>query len=167
MRWIELFRRLCLFFRGEIFISREMWHRLLDALKERSDGRFESGAFLLGIRKGRKRFVKMFVLYDDLAPGCLNAGYIRFDGATFSKLWEICRAEKMGVVADIHVHPGLAYLSGADSENPMIREKGHCALIIPDYARVRPHLNDVGFYQYLGNGNWRKMTKWNLRIQGR
>ena len=162
MNWIDSFR---LFFRGEIFISAHLWRQLLAALKERSDGCRESGAFLLGVCEGHRRFVKEFVLYDDLSPGCLNPGYIMFDNSAFSKLWDICGEKGMRVVADIHVHPGAAYLSAADSENPMIREIGHCALILPNYAQTSPNMKDVGVYQYLGNGNWREMTKWNLRIR--
>ena len=166
MPWIDAIRRLRLFFRGEIFISAQLWGALLASLKERSGGCRESGAFLLGARKGHKRFVREFVLYDDLSPGCLAAGHILFEGLGYAKLWETCREKGMSVVADIHVHPGAAFLSGADRDNPMIREVGHCALILPNYACASPRLKDVGIYQYLGGGNWRKMTKWNLRIGG-
>ena len=84
-----------------------LWRRLLAGLRARGlNGKRESGAFLLGTRlRGRARVVS-FVLYDDLDPGCLNTGIVRFDGRYFGALWDICQARGLVVVADVHTHPG-------------------------------------------------------------
>lgn len=112
----------------------------------------ESGAFLLADRAGDRRRVTRVVYLDELDPNCLRGGIV-FDGRAYSKLWDICDAEQRAVVGDVHTHPGRGvHQSGIDAENPMVAQKGHVALIIPDFARhaVRPH--DVGVHRYDGRG---------------
>ena len=154
-----------LFCRGEIFISARLWGHLLQSLKERSNGCRESGAFLLGNRVDYRRYIKDFVLYDDLSPGCLHYGYILFDGAGYSELWRICREQNMSVVADIHVHPGRAFMSETDRDNPMIPDVGHCALILPNYAQTAPKLDEIGIYRRIKGGRWQEMKKRAFRIE--
>jgi proteasome lid subunit RPN8/RPN11 len=88
----------------------------------------------------------------------LERGYIHFNGAGFVPLWKICQNEKLRVVADVHTHPTTwTDQSESDTTNPMIAQKGHMALIIPNYARrLRFSLRGVGIFEYLGDGQWRQ-----------
>ena len=98
------------------------------------------------------------VFYDDLDPNCLDRGYIHFNGAGYVPLWKICQREQLRVIADVHTHPTQwTDQSESDVANPMIAQKGHMALIIPNYARrLRFSLRGVGIFEYLGDGQWRQ-----------
>ena len=99
-------------------------------------GRRESGAFLLGSRRGVRRRIERFVYYDDLDPHALDSGIVDLDGAAFGALWSLCRSTGLSVVADVHTHPDRAFFSGTDRANPMIAELGHLALVLPTYAQA-------------------------------
>jgi proteasome lid subunit RPN8/RPN11 len=141
---------------AKIEINRLLWFKLTRELHRRGEDERESGAFLLG-REGSARIVRV-VYYDDLDPRCLDRGFINFDGAGYVKLWQICRERMLRVIADVHTHPmSWTGQSESDKEHPMIPQKGHMALIIPNYACAsRFTLRGVGIYEYLGDGEWRK-----------
>src|ERR1700693_3370317 len=117
--------------RHKLSCSWLLWHRLLTGL--RRCGRHysrESGAFLLGQRRGDRVRILQFVLYDDLDPECLDTGIVRFDGRHFGKLWDLCKQRDLTVVADVHTHPGCSGQSDYDRAHPMISRAGHLALIM-------------------------------------
>ena len=95
-----------------------------------------------------------YVLYDDLDPRSLETGIVRFDGRYFAKLWSICRARKLTIVADIHVHPGSSGQSDSDRIHPMISEAGHLAIILPNFARAPMPRETIGLFRYTGNMTW-------------
>lgn len=147
-------------FRGRralLRMRRRAWRAMLAELERRGHGSRESGAFLLADRSGDRRTVAQVVYLDDLDPGCLTGG-IEFDGRAYSKLWDICDAEQRVVIGDVHTHPGQdVHQSGIDAENPMIAQRGHVALILPDFAvhAVQPH--EVGVHRYDGR-SWQTWT---------
>lgn len=132
----------------------ELWHRLIAELRRRTEGYHESGAFLLGTREGELRQIINVAYYDDLDPHSLDTGIVIFDGAGYGPLWEMCRRETLTVVADIHVHPGIARQSFSDRTNPMIARKGHIALIAPDFAAGDCVPSELGVYEYRGGYEW-------------
>ena len=141
--------------RHELSCSWRVWRRLLVGLRERgSDATRESGAFLLGHRRNGRGRVVDFVLYDDLDPACLDSGIVRFDGRYFGELWEICKRRGLGVVADVHVHPGGVTQSDSDRNYPMISRAGHVALIIGNFAAPTVKRRDIGIYRYKGSKQW-------------
>lgn len=140
----------------ELSCSWLLWWRLTRQLRTRGQNETrESGAFLLGTcEPGMPARIVDFVLYDDLDPNSLDTGIIRFDGKYFGKLWAICRARGLTIVADVHVHPGGSWQSASDKAHPMITEAGHLALILPNFARAPVPRDDIGIYRYLGNQDW-------------
>lgn len=129
---------------------------MIHELGRRGQGKREAGAFLLAPLEDSRR-VAHIEYFDDLDPACLR-GNIEIDGHAFSKLWDICDAKKLTVVADVHTHPGPAvHQSSIDKDNPMIAGIGHVALIVPHFAirRVRPR--HVGVHRYCEDGEW---TSW-------
>lgn len=147
-------------FRGRrslLRMRRPDWDALVTELGARGHGRIESGAFLLADQSGDQRLVTRVVYYDDLDPNCLQGG-IHFDGRAYSKLWELCRAEHLTVVGDVHTHPGTwVQQSDIDAGSPMVAQKGHVALIVPEFScsSVDPH--QVGVHRYDGRG-WTTWT---------
>jgi proteasome lid subunit RPN8/RPN11 len=133
---------------------RRLWTRLLLALRERGEGRRESGAFLLGRRVGDRRVVQEFILYDDVDPGALQ-GIIVFDASRMDAVWRRCRELGLEVIADVHTHPGGYGQSATDQAHPMIPQAGHLALIVPRFASELVGPGSVGVYEYLGRGAWR------------
>lgn len=120
----------------------------------RSEGRRESGAFLLA-PVGDSRHVCHIEYFDDLDPNCLG-GHIHLDGRALSRLWDICEERGLRVVADVHTHPGgNVQQSPTDRNNPMVASAGHVALIVPHLAASRVRPRDVGVHEYAGDNGWR------------
>lgn len=142
--------------RHELSCSRLLWWRLCSALRQRGRaGTRESGAFLLGrLEPDGRRRITDYMLYDDLDPNCLDTGIVRFDGKHFGVLWAYCKARGLAVVADVHVHPGSADQSDSDRAHPMISQRGHIALILPDFAAPPLRRAKVGIYKYQGAKRW-------------
>lgn len=131
-----------------------VWRRLTDGLYRRGGRRHETGAFLLGSRSGDIRHVSDFVFYDELDPDAYQTGVCVLHAAAFSKLWAICRARGLTVVADIHTHLGAAFQSHSDRTNPMVAREGHIAIIVPDYATPPVAHSRLGLFEYRGSHEW-------------
>jgi hypothetical protein len=133
-----------------------LWRRLYSELRKRSNGRRESGAFLLG--SGRK--IRKFICYDDLDSHALDSGIIRIDGAAFATLWQQCSIHNLKVLADIHCHPSAwTAQSESDRSNPAVAQNGHIAIILPNFASSkRATLQGAGVFEYLGNRKWQETT---------
>ena len=69
-------------------------------------------------------------------------------------VWARCEAEALQVVADIHTHPGGYGQSGVDQAHPMIPQRGHLALIVPNFADRTYRPGGVGLYEYQGHNGW-------------
>ena len=139
-------------------ISQALWQVLLAELYRRTEGRHESGAFLLGTIVDGHRMVAQVVYYDELDPDAYRSGVVILHAASFGPLWDICKARDLSVVADIHVHPKQAFQSEADRQNPMIARAGHLALIVPWFARPPVELESLGFFEYRGSHLWRDFS---------
>ena len=150
---------------AKIKINRLFWFKLTRELHRRGANERESGAFLLAREKSAK--VVRVVYYDDLDPHCLDRSYIHFSGAGFVKLWQICQKMHLRVVADVHTHPSSwTEQSELDETHPMIPQKGHMALILPNFARSsRLGLHGVGVFEYLGDGKWRPWSTSSRKVQ--
>lgn len=131
-----------------------LWQRVISELDRRGQRRHESGAFLLGYeRRGRREAVDA-VYYDNLDPEAYATGVCILKGDAFSRLWALCRARKLMVVADLHTHGGEAFQSEADRTNPMIAHVGHVAIIVPDCAAPPVRYGRLGIYEYSGEHRW-------------
>lgn len=141
----------------KLTVPAPLWRILLTGLHERTHGRHESGAFLLGRIGVTGRQVERIVYYDDLDPHAYRTGVVVMHAASFGPLWDLCRSSGQSVVADIHVHPEGAWQSLADRNNPMIAMAGHLALIVPHFARPPVLPESLGFYEYRGTRRWRNL----------
>lgn len=143
--------------RALLRMRRGDWDEMVTELGRRGRGSRESGAFLLGEQSGDRRTVTRVVYLDDLDPNCLTGG-IEFDGRAYSRLWDLCDAERRVVIGDVHTHPGRGvHQSGIDAENPMVAQKGHVAVIIPDFATRTVDPREAGVHRYNGR-DWRTWT---------
>jgi proteasome lid subunit RPN8/RPN11 len=109
---------------------------------------------LLGIERGGRRRVTETVYYDDLDLNAYASGVCVLHGDAFAKLWALCRAKGLMVVADVHTHPGTAFQSHADRTNPMVATTGHVAIIVPHFARWPIGAGTLGVYEYRGQHQW-------------
>jgi hypothetical protein len=123
-------------------------------LHQRTEARHESGAFLLGSIEDNRRRILKAVYYDDLDSRAYESGICVVKGPAFAKLWQICRSTEYSVVADIHVHPNAAFQSWSDKTNPSLPNKGHIAIIVPNYSRPPVHTNDLGIFEYIEGFRW-------------
>lgn len=140
--------------RHELSCPWPVWLRLMLGLRQR--GRFvrESGAFLLGSEDHGRRHITDFALYDDIDPHALDTGIVHLEGRHFGKLWDLCRARGLTVVADVHTHPGGSGQSSSDQAHPIIACAGHIALIVPRFAALPITRSALGIYRYLGAREW-------------
>lgn len=132
----------------------DIWCKLTSELHRKGGGVHESGAFLLGHRAGDIRTVTDLVFYDELDPQAYATGVCVLHADAFSKLWAICRARRLTVVADIHTHPGAAFQSHSDRTNPMVAREGHIAIIAPDFAAAPVSRERLGIFEYCGSHQW-------------
>src|SRR3954451_11210878 len=116
-------------------MRRNLWLALGAELHRRTEGRHESGAFLLGTRAAAEHEATALVYYDDLDPRAYSTGICVLHADAFGRLWDRCAEMSLVVVADAHVHPRGARQSLSDRDNPMIARPGHLALILPLMAR--------------------------------
>lgn len=140
---------------AKLIISRYLWLRLVWKLRRAGGGVRESGGFLLA--NAGSTHVREFIAYDELCDGCLDTGYIKFNGSGYLGLAERCKHFSLRVVADVHTHPSeWTDQSEADRSHPMMGRFGHIGLIVPNYAQHNSlSLRGVGAFEYLGNQNWR------------
>ncbi len=131
-----------------------LWARTMEELHRRTHRRHESGAFLLGHEHGGLRSASDVVYYDDLDPAAYASGVCILKADSFSKLWAMCRARQVTVVADIHTHPDAAFQSEADRTNPMVARPGHIAVIVPDFAMPPVRYDRLGIFEYEGEHRW-------------
>ncbi len=135
-------------------LSRGQWRRLLAELARRGRGERESGAFLLGHRDDPSRRVREWIPFDDLDADCLD-GAISLKGEAFNELWRRCREQGLRVLADMHTHPGSAVRqSSIDRANPMVAQRGHVGVIVPNFAQNKPPPEAVGVHVYQGDRTW-------------
>jgi proteasome lid subunit RPN8/RPN11 len=156
-RLLERVRRRLRRARPLLVVEQTLWEELFDELSARGGGVRESGAFLLGNMAGdaRPRRAVAAVYYDDLDPTSLTGG-ISFSGSAYGRLWDECELRGLAVVADVHTHPGPRVAqSSTDRAYPMVAQRGHIALIVPDFAEQEVEANQVGVHEYLGDGQWR------------
>ena len=97
--------------------------------------------------------------YDTFDPSVSDSGIIQFKGAV--KFYEYLTDNNLEVLADIHTHPGNdTRQSQSDQTYPMIRLKGHIAIIAPNFCNsvfIKP--TDCSVYKYLGEFMWHKFSK--------
>ncbi len=137
-----------------VVCERVLWRQTINELERRGAQSHEAGAFLLGIEHRGRRVVTEVVFYDELDSHAYDTGVCVLHGDAFAKLWALCRAKKLMVVADVHTHPGAAFQSHADRTNPMIATTGHVAVIVPNFARWPIRSRTLGVYEYCGQHQW-------------
>ena len=142
---------------------RPLWSGCMAELRRRGLGRHESGCFVLGTVDGHRRRAARCVYYDELDRKAYASGVCILHGDAFPKLWEICRAGGLSVVADIHTHGGEAFQSQADRRNPMIARRGHLAVIVPRFAQPPVWRHQLGFSRYEGDHRWTDLSGWQAR----
>ena len=135
-------------------VPKTLWRDVIRNLHASGRRQHESGAFLLGRQEGRRFEAVSAIFYDDLDGSAYASGVCVLKADSFSKLWAICREQKLTVVADMHTHPGAAFQSESDRKNPMVARAGHIAIIIPNFASPPIEHKQLGFYEYLGDHRW-------------
>lgn len=144
---------------SQIQIPLLLWRALVGDLSARGRGTRESGAFLMGKKGDASRKVERYLCYDDLDRRALT-GIVEFHRGGFSKLWDICKASNLQVLADVHTHPSAdVRQSSIDKANPMLPVRGHVALILPKFGKSSKWSSaPAGIYRFAGAGQWETFT---------
>lgn len=142
----------------KLIITDNLFLELLNRLEFEGNQERETGAFLLGPIGEPK--ITEYKLYNELDPQAFHEKYITFKQEGYIHLWDYCTKNNLKVWADIHTHPGeWIQQSIIDQNHPMIAQKGHIALIAPNYGMVEEPLEEIGIYQYQGNHKWESTPK--------
>jgi len=140
--------------RSRVRMTGAAWAELISELGRRAGGRRESGAFLLAEQDAARPAVRRIVYYDDLDPASLNGG-VSISAGAFGRLWRLCSAEGLRVIADVHTHPGTyVEQSSIDRANPMVAQPGHVAILVPHLAGQRVRPRECGVHVYQGSHQW-------------
>ena len=146
----------------KIIVPIRLWVQLIYGLKTRCQGKRESGG-LLSSKRGKLK-VKEIVFYDQFDKTVSDSGIIEFKGGV--RLYEYLANKNMEIMADIHTHPtSNTSQSTSDKSHPIIRIKGHIAIIAPNFAKnifLLP--KDCSIYEYQGELTWKKCEKTNSPI---
>ena len=137
-----------------IFCHPERWSTILGELNRRGEDQHEAGAFLLGEPRGDRLVVREAIYYDELEPAAYSSGVCILHAPAFAKLWSICRERRLSVVADVHTHPGAAFQSWSDRDNPMVARQGHIAIIVPNFANKPVNMQRLGIFEYVADHVW-------------
>ena len=139
-------------------IPRNLFDSLIVDLAASGGGVKESGAFLLGVQDGLRRYVSSYLRYDKVAPQSSSQhAYIALTAKEMARAWDYCYAVGLQVVADVHTHPFGPTQSISDRAHPIVSVAGHVALIVPNFAKGSPQPRDLGVHIFGGTGRWRSM----------
>ena len=137
-------------------ISIYLWFKLVIGLKHRGQGKRESGGLLL--HKDGSNKICQVVFYDMFDKTVSENGIIEFKGSAL--LYEYLAKNNLLIFADIHTHPtSNTQQSQSDKEHPIVRIKGHIAIIAPSFAQKRFLMpSDCSMYKYLGEFKWGELN---------
>ena len=80
----------------KLLIAAPLWSTLLSELHRRTEGRHESGAFLLGTKADDHREVQQVVYYDQLDSARLQQRrLVILHADSFGPLWDMCRTRNL------------------------------------------------------------------------
>jgi proteasome lid subunit RPN8/RPN11 len=101
-------------------------------LRELSDGKRES----LVLWAGRATSSTMATITELIVPET-TASRVRLEVPMRERIAVAnrLRAERLLVFADLHTHPGAAFLSELDRSRPFSVRAGFYAIVVPDFAR--------------------------------
>jgi hypothetical protein len=72
----------------------------------------------------------------------------------FNAFWVRLADENMGVRVQVHTHPGAAFHSSIDDENPVVATPGFLSLVIPNFAAGPVGFDNAFLAQIDASGNW-------------
>ena len=61
---------------------------------------------------------------------------------------------RLQVIAQVHTHPSMAYHSEGDVEGARIRYPGYSSIVLPNYGRSLPRLDDAAVYVFDRAHTW-------------
>ena len=140
----------------EVFVChKHLWRQIVGEIERRGGHKTEAGAFLLGREAPGPARIENVVFYDDLDPNAYSSGACILHSDAFAKLWAVCRAHQLTVLADVHSHPGVGFKVTKTAHQPyVVARTGHVAIILPDYARWPVNQRRFGIYEYRGSHEW-------------
>lgn len=68
-----------------------------------------------------------------------------------------CQRRGIGLIAQVHSHPGRAYHSDADDRYAIVTTNGGFSLVVPNYGACQPHIPAWAVYRLCGR-DWIEMN---------
>lgn len=129
-------------------VPRILWEQTLSLLRDRSDGRRESGAIVLGTGNSTKQRVASSVVgYHELCDDRATEVFLEVSEAGKLRLYSQLEHNKLQLVAMIHTHPeGWVGLSQIDQANQLSSRIGFWSIVLPYFGKQPCELDLIGFH---------------------
>jgi proteasome lid subunit RPN8/RPN11 len=133
---------------SHLHIPRILWDQTLSLLRDRSNGRRESGAVVLGNRTSTtQRFATKVVGYHELCDDRATEVFVELSEDGKLRLYSQLEREKLQMVAMVHTHPeGWVGLSPIDQANQLSSRVGFWSIVLPHFGRQPWDLDLIGFH---------------------
>ena len=79
------------------------------------------------------------------------------DESWFNEFWTRLADDSLGVRVQVHTHPGVAYHSSIDDENPVVATPGFLSLVIPNFAVGPVGFDEAFLAQIDAAGSWNEV----------
>ena len=137
-----------------------LWDQTLSLLRDRSNGRRESGAIVLGRRNSTSQRVASKVMgYHELCDDRATEVFVELSEAGKLKLYSQLEREHLQLVAMVHTHPeSWVGLSPIDQANQLSSRVGFWSIVLPHFGREPWDLDFIGFHIRQNRG-WHQLSQ--------
>jgi hypothetical protein len=86
-----------------------------------------------------------------------RGGFV-LDGGWISDFWQRLADEGLGIRAQVHTHPTVAFHSDTDDAYPIIHAPGFLSLVIPNFAFGPVGFENAYLTEIQSDGSWREVS---------
>lgn len=141
----------------KVLIAQNLVTRTVEALRSFGQTRCEGLVLWLGTSSGYEaRISDAWIPPQTPIRSESGVGYM-VSGETLTEISRECRRKGVGLVAQVHSHPGRAYHSSADDRYAVVTTNGGFSLVVPNFGAGPAHIATWAVYRLKGR-DWAEMT---------
>lgn len=141
----------------KVLIAQDLVTRTVEALRSFGQNRCEGLVLWLGTSSGNEaRISNAWVPPQTPIRSESGVGYM-VSGETLTEISRECRRKGVGLVAQVHSHPGRAYHSDADDRYAVVTTNGGFSLVVPNFGDGPARIAAWAVYRLKGS-DWAEMT---------
>lgn len=141
----------------KVHIAQDLVTQTVEALRSFGQNRCEGLVLWLGTSSGNEaRISDAWVPPQTPIRSESGVGYM-VSGETLTEISRECRRRGVGLVAQVHSHPGRAYHSDADDRYATVTTNGGFSLVVPNFGVGPARIAAWAAYRLKGS-DWVEMT---------